>query len=562
MLHRLTKPYIPTQFEVGGEEERRARLIATVALLGCITSWFIAASYFSYKHYLSVGVLVVASFLYFGVMVLLRSTKNTILCTHVLCVLGFVKFNALIVTSGGLQSSVLQYLTAIPMVAALLLGRKYMVRWAAVVISIAVIYFVLSMTGYVFINKVPPQAWIRSEFVGFLSLCIVSAAIGYTFESNRKEALETVVDANLATTAVNSNLHAMTGDLRSEKARVDVAMQESEAMRWYLTQSVEEMLRGVQRFAAGDLTVRLDVKSDDEIGRLYKGFNAALESVCGVISHVADAAETTAGASVQMSEKIEHLTSGVREQSERVVSVVNMSDSLALQMNTHAESANEFANRSKEDIADAADTKTSMHQMISGMESIERVVRTSSQSIEELGKRSDIIGEIIQTIEEIADQTNLLALNAAIEAARAGEQGRGFAVVADEVRKLAERTQKATKEISQVIREIQSNTSTAVDTMRLGTQEVERGKSLVVVTGAALERYMERVQRNISAYTSLAESSTTRALDTETLAVSVERINAVAKDSAANTYEISLAATEMSTLADQLLRAVQRFRVG
>jgi methyl-accepting chemotaxis protein len=562
MIQRLTKPYIPSIFEAGSEELRRAEIIATVALLGCITSWFIAASYFSYKHYLSVGVLIVASFLYYGAMVLLRITKNTALTTHVLCTMGFLKFNALIITSGGLQSSVLQWLSAVPMVAALILGRTYMLRWMVITLVVVAVYFGMSLMGYVFINKVPPQNFIRSEFVGFVSLCLVSAAIGYTFESNRKTALETVVEANAATSSMNTHLSAMTKDLQVQKARVEASMRESEEMRAYLSSSVEEMLRGVQDFASGNLSVRLTVRQDDEIGRLYQGFNAALETMCGVISHVANAASTTVGASEQISERTQYLSRGVQEQSAEVANVVQMSEQLAAQMSNYAASASEFAKRSEEDIADSSSTKTSMHEMIAGMERIQRVVSSSSESIEELGKRSDVIGEIIQTIEEIADQTNLLALNAAIEAARAGEQGRGFAVVADEVRKLAERTQKATKEISSVIREIQSNTTVAVETMRSGTQEVERGKQLVSVTSAALERYMERVHKSISAYTNLANDGHARAQDTSHLAGSVERINTVTQDSALYATQIAHAASDMNRIAEELLRAVQRFHVG
>ncbi len=562
MLQRMTKPYIPTVFPHGSEEERRAQLVATIALLGCITSWFIAASYFSYKHYVSVGVLIVASFLYFGVMLLLRASKNTVLSTHALCIMGFVKFNALIVTSGGLQSSVLQWLTAVPLVAALILGRSYMIRWTLVCVGIAIIYFGLSMSGYVFINKVPPQNFIRSEFVGFLSMAIVSAAIGYTFESGRKSALETVVEANSATSEANQHLHRTAADLAAEKSRVEASMRDSEEMRRYLSECVEEMLRGVQRFSEGDLTVRLTAKRDDDIGRLYHGFNGALEAVCRVIQHVAHTAETTVGASEQISERTQYLSNGVQEQSREVEGVVRMSEGLASAMRNHAASATELAKNSHEDIADSTTTKHSMKEMIAGMERIQRVVATSSASIEELGRRSDVIGEIIQTIEEIADQTNLLALNAAIEAARAGEQGRGFAVVADEVRKLAERTQKATKEISSVIHEIQANTGTAVDTMRNGTQEVERGKELVSVTSAALERYMERVQRNIHAYTQLAETGAERAEDSSRLAGGVEQIQGVTQESAQYAHQIAHAAADMNRIADELLRAVQRFRVG
>jgi methyl-accepting chemotaxis protein len=565
ILERFTTPFIPQEFfnnDDKSEELRRARLMTTIAFLGGTTSWVIAASYLSYKHYLSVAVLAVASLLYFALLLLLRRTHNTLLSSHLLCLLGFLKFNALIVTSGGLQSSVLQWVATIPMVAALLLGRKQMVRWCVAAVVVMIGYFILTQTGYVFINKVPPQNFMRSELLGIVSLCVISTAIGYTFESGRKEALETVVEANEEAQKLNTNLQSITQDLKEEKTRVERAMNESEYVRFYLAQSVDAMLQGVQRFAQGDLTVKLEVQKDDEIGRLFHGFNEALGEIRAVLVNVVDAAEATAGASSRVSSSIEHLSAGVREESERLGKAAMITDNLAEHMNDNAASAQEFQSRARAEVADSQQTKESLVAMVSGMDSIERVVAQSAATIEQLGLRSEQIGEITKTIEEIADQTNLLALNAAIEAARAGEQGRGFAVVADEVRKLAERTQNATKEIATVVRDIQSNTEQAVGVMRKGTHEVERGKQLVEQTGTALERYMERAHRSIDIYAGIAASSQARAAETNELATNLDSISVVVRESATSTEHIARAVGDVSHRAENLLRSVRRFNIG
>jgi methyl-accepting chemotaxis protein len=565
ILDRFTQPFIPQEFALDSEETkehyRRARLMATISLLGGTTSWVIAASYLSYKHYLSVAVLLVASLLYFGLMILMRRTKNTLLCSHLLCVLGFVKFNALIITSGGLQSAVVQWLATIPMVAALLLGRKQMVRWCIAAVAITAVYFIMSQLGYVFINKVPPQNMMRSELLGIVSLCIVSTAIGYTFESGRKKALATVVEANKEALRLNGHLQSMTKDLHDEKLRVERAMNESEYVRFYLAQSVDTMLQAVQRFAHGDLTVKLHTQQEDEIGRLFEGFNDALADIRTVLAGVVNAAEATAEASFHVSSSIEELSAGVREESERLAAAAAITDNLASHMNENAERAQEFMQRAQDETADSHTTAEHLTAMVLGMENIERVVALSAQTIEQLGVRSEQIGEITRTIEEIADQTNLLALNAAIEAARAGEQGRGFAVVADEVRKLAERTQRATKEIATVVRDIQLNTGHAVETMRKGKHEVERGKHLVHDTETALQRYMERAHRSIEVFADIANKSKQRAAETNELATNLDSISIVVRQSAASTEHIARAMSDVSSLAERLLHSIQRFQV-
>ena len=193
----------------------------------------------------------------------------------------------------------------------------------------------------------------------------------------------------------------------------------------------------------------------------------------------------------KLSSSAEEMAAGAQEQSAQaseVASAVEQMTSTILQTTKHASTAAESSKRAGSLAKEGGEV---VAQTVVGMNRIAEVVRNAAQTVQELGASSDQIGEIVQVIDDIADQTNLLALNAAIEAARAGEQGRGFAVVADEVRKLAERTTKATKEIGEMIKKIQGDTGGAVKSISLGTEEVEKGKQLADKAGKSLQEIIK-----------------------------------------------------------------------
>jgi len=201
-------------------------------------------------------------------------------------------------------------------------------------------------------------------------------------------------------------------------------------------------------------------------------------------------------------------------------------------------------------------------ETIEGMTRIEGVVQRSAHTVQQLGKSSEQIGEIAQVIDDIADQTNLLALNAAIEAARAGEQGRGFAVVADEVRKLAERTTKATKEIAAMIKQIQQDTSEAVNSMELGTSEVTSGKEMANKAGIALQEIVEESQRVVDIVNQVAAASEEQSSSAEVISKNVEAISTVTQESAGATQQIAHAAEDLNRLTLNLETLIGQFKIS
>jgi methyl-accepting chemotaxis protein len=196
------------------------------------------------------------------------------------------------------------------------------------------------------------------------------------------------------------------------------------------------------------------------------------------------------------------------------------------------------------------------------MNKIAEVVKRSASTVQKLGQSSEQIGEIIQVIDDIADQTNLLALNAAIEAARAGEQGRGFAVVADEVRKLAERTTKATKEIAAMIKEIQRDTIGAVSSMEEGTSEVEKGKHLADKAGQSLEQIIEGAGKVADIVSQVAAASEQQSSASEQISKNIEAISSVTQQSAAGVQQIARAAEDLNRLTNNLESLVSKFKIS
>ncbi|MFA6902259.1 MAG: methyl-accepting chemotaxis protein [Gallionellaceae bacterium] len=178
-----------------------------------------------------------------------------------------------------------------------------------------------------------------------------------------------------------------------------------------------------------------------------------------------------------------------------------------------------------------------------------------------LGHRSDQIGQIVNVIKDIAEQTNLLALNAAIEAARAGEQGRGFAVVADEVRKLAERTATATAEISQMISAIQSETVNAVTTMEKGSAEVNDGVALVNQAGQSLQNINSSVKRVVQMIEQISDATRSQSEATNEITQRVEHIAEMAKENTSSVDETTQASRDLQKLSADLQQVVSRFKL-
>jgi methyl-accepting chemotaxis protein len=314
-------------------------------------------------------------------------------------------------------------------------------------------------------------------------------------------------------------------------------------------------------FASGDLTAEVQVASKDEIGQLMGVIAAMMANLRGVMSEVTRSALKVASASTELQATSEQIATGAEEVAGQAGSVATASEQMFATSGDIANNCQSAADGSKRARESAVAGAAVVQETIAGMQSIAEQVKCASTTVEALGTRSDEIGHIVETIEDIADQTNLLALNAAIEAARAGEQGRGFAVVADEVRALAERTTKATREIGDMIKSIQTETKGAVAAMAEGVAKVEAGTESSVRSGRALEAMLDQIGEVAQQVNQIATAAEEQSATTNEISTNMSQINTVVTATAQEASETAAAAARLSVEANNLQRLVGQFTV-
>jgi methyl-accepting chemotaxis protein len=313
--------------------------------------------------------------------------------------------------------------------------------------------------------------------------------------------------------------------------------------------------------ARGDFTQRVVCKTKDEIGELANGFNALIEQIAGLISSVQDTANQVSAAATEVAATSEQMASSSDHQRSQLTQVAAAIEEMAATITEVSGRAGEVSRQSTEAGGQATEGGEIVRQTVDEMGLIAGQVESTSAAVSQLSEKAVQIGEILTVINDIADQTNLLALNAAIEAARAGEHGRGFAVVADEVRKLAERTQEATQEVSRSIGEIQTSTGDATQMMAASRDRVNSGVTLARQAGDSLENIVKGSTTVAQSIDSIASAVEEQSATTTELARSVEVISASADEATQGANQAAAAATQLSGNAETLRELVARFKV-
>ncbi len=314
--------------------------------------------------------------------------------------------------------------------------------------------------------------------------------------------------------------------------------------------------------ATGDLTIRMHGEYNGDLAKLKSDINTLAESLDNLISEVLDAVHTSASSAVEISATAESLAAATQEQSAQADEVASAVEQMSRTVTENAMSANKTAEVAQLNGQAATEGGAVVSQTVTKMRDIASVVKNSAENIQKLGESSKQIGEIISVIDDIADQTNLLALNAAIEAARAGEQGRGFAVVADEVRKLAERTTEATKQIASMIKGIQSETEGAVVAMNRGNEEVKSGIELADKAGASLQQILASTQEVLDMINQIAAASEEQSATSEQISKNVVSISKVTADSAHRVEDVAHTSDELAKMTEQLIQLMNKFKVN
>jgi len=311
----------------------------------------------------------------------------------------------------------------------------------------------------------------------------------------------------------------------------------------------------------GDLTKRLHIQTNDELGETGRSFNTFVEKIHSIISQVAQTTTRVATAATQVYTTSEQMATGAEQVASQAGTAATAGEEMSATSSDISQNCGLAADASREASRKATDGAAVVEKTVGIMNEVADRVKDTSHAIESLGVRSDQIGEIVGTIEDIADQTNLLALNAAIEAARAGEQGRGFAVVADEVRALAERTTRATHEIGEMIKAIQNETKIAVESMEEGVHKVEEGRGEAARSGEAIQSILQQINEVAMQVNQIATAAEEQTATTSEISSNMIQITEVVQQTAQGAHESATAASQLNKVAEELQRLVGQFRL-
>jgi methyl-accepting chemotaxis protein len=328
-----------------------------------------------------------------------------------------------------------------------------------------------------------------------------------------------------------------------------------------ITRPLNEAVETANRIAGGDLTVSIENTGSNETGQLLMAMKTMIVNLKNLIGDMKQASESVASGSEQLSASSEEITRAMSDQSNRSSQIATATEEMSQTVVEIARNASGIAQSSSETAAIARKGAEVVDNSISESKTIVETVSTSAQVMGSLGEKSKQIGEIVGVINDIADQTNLLALNAAIEAARAGEHGRGFAVVADEVRKLAERTSSATSEISQMIGSIQGEVDNAVESMNRANDKVNVGLRHSLEAGEQLKSIVKSITDLQDLAQQIATATEEMSATSEAINGDIQAVAGGARNISDGSNQIAQSSLELAGLAGQLKSVGDRFRI-
>ncbi|MEK6531814.1 MAG: methyl-accepting chemotaxis protein [Deltaproteobacteria bacterium] len=340
------------------------------------------------------------------------------------------------------------------------------------------------------------------------------------------------------------------------------------AVGWYvfrriIVNPVSKVTEFAKALSEGDLgAMDIEIKSNDEMQTLAEALNAMKQSLNAIIGKLKATSDEITAISGGFLEQSREIVRGAERQSEstgQVAESMEEMSSTVIEVAKNSRSASESSDEARQTAIKGGEV---VKTAVDGMSTVAETVNECTRKVEALGQSSNQVGAIVAVINDIADQTNLLALNAAIEAARAGEQGRGFAVVADEVRKLAEKTTKATKEIAAMIKSIQADTKAAIEAMKKGNSEAEQGMRLAENSGKVLIQIVENVEKVSDMLRQNATATEEQSAAVDGITNNINGIADIARGTTAGIKQMAESTENLNRVAEELNALVGTFRLS
>ncbi|MGA7594519.1 MAG: methyl-accepting chemotaxis protein [Gallionella sp.] len=329
-----------------------------------------------------------------------------------------------------------------------------------------------------------------------------------------------------------------------------------------VTRPTRELQLAMQEMqATGDLSRRVTIRSQDEIGKTAQAFNALIDGFSAIISKVISSAGTVTTTAAQLAASSMKTSQASQVQSEAAASTAAAVEQITVSINSVAANTEDVRKLSEHSLNQTQQGNQDMSAMIGEIGNVEEAVKQIAGSVKEFVESTRAITGMTQQVRDIADQTNLLALNAAIEAARAGEQGRGFAVVADEVRKLAEKSAKSASEIDHVTNSLNQKSAMVEEVVKTGLQSLQTTQEQVERVATVLGEASQAVSKSSDGVRDIAASVNEQSLASSEIARNVEKIAQMSEENNAAMQENKLEIAQLESLASELQNAVRKFKV-
>ena len=543
-LISLIESFIPEKLRANAALHTRARfMVAYLFILGGLGLVYNLV-YFKVGNHYGGWVIIMMVTVIFYLPFYLRKTANLEMTMHLCGIFLTIMMGTIMVTSGGAVFSGNPWWALTPVFATLVVGGKAGRNWLLIVAGIVGGTYVLELFGFTFpdmIDREGEVAWVRFlDWFHYFGVIFTLTAGALVFDYINKQALDSEAET---------------------RKEVEQASRKVEEHSRYLDESVATILKEMEKLANGDLTTRLDISQDDAIGYLGQGFNLAVERMQAAITEVSQAVTVTANSSEMIDKSTEHLRDDTQQQIDKAGMLTDSTSQIVALISENADHARTTAKAASHNGELASEGGQVVRETVKKMEDIASVVNEAATSIKALGTSTGEIGNIVGVISGIAERTNLLALNAAIEAARAGSLGQGFGVIAEEVKELASKTTVETDRIAQMIKTVQEQTGTAMNSMKTGNDQVNAGKELATRAGEALDRIVDSSGHLGTLIQQIADACEEQTGESERLFEQIEEMRKVTDTSAGEVGEIAQSASNLGGLTRELQELLTRFNL-